>query len=197
MSFPGNTDSDVVFVDSLQLHANIGKDCWNRCRPQIVNISVFIHLQNSYLTRAGGSDDVRDSVHYGHLSKAISKLVEDPDAVFEGATGLIEAVTEEAFKLAGDAASSVRVVVEVPKLILLAEGFSIDVMVPSTRTAVPRKISVHNLILTVIIGVNPPEREAKQRIIVNLVFFELPGQHPAVDYTTIVPKISTVRVIFS
>lgn len=187
--------TDVVFIDSLQLSANIGPDCWGRTRSQFVLISVYLHLHSTFLTKAGQSDDVADSVHYGHLSKAISRLLEVPNVSFAGAEGLVEAVTEVALSLAGEAASQVRVVVDVPKFILLAAGFSVD---GTTKGNVrfPVKVSVKDLILAVIIGVNPPEREAKQQVIINLVFVEVPEFHQPIDYVGIIGKISKVHPSF-
>ena len=190
--------NDVVFVDSLQVSADVGYDCWSKSRAQPIQISVYIHLREDFLTRAGKTDDVRDSVHYGYLAKAISTLFAVRDTPFAGPEGIVEVVTEETFKLAGDAAAEVRVVVDLPKMILLATGFSVDVTTPAgTRSRdAPAKVFVKDLVLPTIIGVNPPEREAKQRVITNLVFFQKPGFHYSpleLDYTRIVSMISKVR----
>jgi len=190
MAFP--IQNDVVFVDSLQVSANIGCDCWSKCRIQPALISVYVHLRESFLTRAGQSDDVRDSIHYGHLSKAIATLVAERDTPFDGPGELVEGVTEEAFRLAGDAAVEVRVVVDLPKMILLAAGFSVDVTTPAgTRSRdAPTKVSVKDLILPTIIGVNPPEREARQRVITNIIFFQNSGSCSPIDYPQIISNIS-------
>ncbi|KAF5371862.1 hypothetical protein D9615_009565 [Tricholomella constricta] len=183
------TQTDVVFVDTLHLSSDVGPDCWGRTRAQQVEISVYLHLQSSFLTAAGRSDDVLDSVHYGHLSKAItSKVV---GSSFNGAEKLVAAVAEEAFALAGEAAKEVRVVVNMPKQILLAEALCVDITIPRGQAATPviRKISVVDLILPVIIGVNPPERQAKQRVITNIVFHEAPGDRPLLNYSEIVVGI--------
>lgn len=222
MSFPRS--GDIVFVDSLQVNTNLGPDCWSKTRPQPTLISVYLYLRESFLDKAGETDDVADSVHYGHLAKAITALVDAQsrgDVQFgEGVDGLADAVTEEAFKLAGEAAAEVRVVVSFPKMILLAGGCSIEVCtlaVPpgigkgrGTRT---KKVTVHDLVLATIIGVNPPEREAKQRVITNLVFYEeregerfarilnelnmhKEGQERPVDYARIVGGLAKVRKLF-
>ncbi|KAF8064004.1 Dihydroneopterin aldolase-domain-containing protein [Lyophyllum atratum] len=181
--------TDVVFVDTLYLSADVGPDCWKRSRAQPVEVSVYLHLQNSFLTAAGQSDDVLDSVHYGHLSKAVSKRL--AGSSFSGVERLVAAVTEEASALAGKAAAEVRVVVNLPKQILLAEGFTVDITTPLDAANFPltRKISVVNLVLPVIIGVNPPEREAKQRVISNIIFHERPGDGPLLNYPDIVAGI--------
>jgi dihydroneopterin aldolase len=194
--------TDVVFIDTLRLSANIGYDCWGRRRAQPIELTVYLHLKNSYLQAASQSDNVLDSIHYGHLSKAISTLAksksENGDPGFDGIDGLIGEVAQEALKLAGNAADEVRVVVDIPKLILLAGGFAVDYTIPhpSYPLSSPgaKKVYVKELILPVIIGVNPPERESKQRVITSITFYErkgLGGIEP-VDYQKIVCDLTKV-----
>lgn len=191
--------TDIVFIDTLNLSANIGPDCWGRERAQPVLISVHLHLENSYLAAAGRSDDVLDSVHYGHLSKAITGLVrEKADMPFRDVDALIRDIAQQAFLLAGSAASEVRVVVDLPKQILLAVNFSVDVITPRDPAFPPRsrRITITDLILPVVIGVNPPEREAKQRVITNIVIVEKQGDHATPNYPDIISRISKVKSMF-
>ena len=187
--------NDVVFIDSLQLSANIGPDCWGRSRAQPVLVSIHLHLSDGYLTYAGQTDDVKDSVHYGHLCKAISKRLEDPSARFSDVRDLIAAVTEEGFQLGGEVVVEVKVKVELSKMILLAAGFSVEVTTARKikREDVGMKVSVTGVILAVIIGVNPPERKAKQRVITDIILLERAGS-PWVDYERIVAKIFEVSI---
>ncbi|KAG2344827.1 hypothetical protein BDR05DRAFT_961230 [Suillus weaverae] len=60
----------VVLVDTIQLTANIGADCWGRLREQSVSIIVRAHLKPSFLAISGQSDNVVDSIHYEPLTKA-------------------------------------------------------------------------------------------------------------------------------
>ena len=194
MSF--HTDSDVVFINALQVTADVGPDCWNKQRAQPVNITICLKLKTSYLSTAGQSDNVQDSIHYGHLSKVITSLVEkNTGSSFGDINGLISAVTRETFALAEKAATEVRVEIELPKLILLAGSFSVEVATfPDVDvSSMPHKVTVSDLVLPVIIGVNPPERIAKQRVVISIVFFEHPpgAQYP-LDYPRIVSKLSTV-----
>ncbi|KAH7906426.1 Dihydroneopterin aldolase-domain-containing protein [Hygrophoropsis aurantiaca] len=192
--------TDIVFVDTLNLPINIGADCWGRSRPQIVLISVYIHLKSSFLTAAGSSDNVTDSVHYGHLTKSITALVEERPNSFSNERELGSAVASAAFELAGESAAAVRVVIESPKQILLAEGIVVDTLVPrsfhpnlASGSFPPGKIMIKDLVLAVIIGVNPPEREAKQRVITNITFYESGGGGAVgarVDYPQVVKKLA-------
>jgi len=54
-------------------------------------------------------------------------------------------------------------VVDLPKLILLATGFSVDVVTsaPTLHRDVPTKVFVKGLTLATIIGVNPPEARSE------------------------------------
>jgi dihydroneopterin aldolase len=176
-----NSASDVVFVDSLHVSANIGPDCWDRDRSQPIDISVYLHLKESYLDRAGASDNVLDSVNYSDLTKKISNLIKAKSEESEtpsftgGPDELIKAVTEQAFDLAGEAAAAVRVIVGAPKMILLAAGFSVDIITvvnDQSKSIASKRVLIKDLVLPVIIGVNPAERKSKQRVKINLIFHE-------------------------
>jgi FolB domain-containing protein len=197
---PSSWHTDVVFINALQLSADVGPDCWNKQRAQPVNISVCLNLQKFYLSAAAHSDDVQDSIHYGHLSKAITSLVEKKSgSSFGDIDELISAVTRETFALAEKAAMEVRVEIELPKLILLAGSFSVEVATPPDVdvSSMPRKVTITDLVLPVIIGVNPPERNAKQRVVTSIVFFEHPpgAQYP-LEYPGIVSRLSNVSSPF-
>ena len=170
--------SDLIFVDSLHVSANIGPDCWDRDRSQPIDISVYLHLKESYLDRAGASDNVSDSVDYSELTKKISNFIraksESETPGFSGPDELIHAVTERAFDLAGEAAAAVRVTVGVPKMILLAAGFSVDITTVNdqSKSLATKRVLIKDLVLPVIIGVNPAERKSKQRVKINIIFHE-------------------------
>ncbi|KAG6841340.1 hypothetical protein C0991_012165 [Blastosporella zonata] len=186
------SSTDVVFIDSLHLAVDVGPDWWGKARPQPVQVSVYLHLQPSFLNTSGSSDNVLDSIHYGHLSKAVSSSISGSS--FTGVEKLVSAVNKEAFTLAGAAAAEVRVVVNLPKQILLADGFSVDTVTSlSDALESTRTVSIKDLVLPVLIGVNPPEREAKQRVITNITFHERPSssldQRPLPDYPAVVAAI--------
>jgi dihydroneopterin aldolase len=176
-----NAASDVVFVDSLRVSANIGPDCWDCNRAQPIDISVQLYLKESYLNVAGASDDESDSVDFNDLTRMVHNFInaksESKNPSFSGKDELIEAVTLQAFDLAGEAASAVRVIMGAPEMILLASGFYVDVTTivndQSNSTIISSKrVLVEDLVLPVIIGVNPAERKSKQRVKVNIIFHE-------------------------
>ncbi|KAG1828006.1 hypothetical protein EV424DRAFT_1471401 [Suillus variegatus] len=179
MSLP--TTTDVVLVDTIQLTANIGADCWGRVREQPVSITIHLHLKPSFLEISGQSDNVLDSIHYGHLTKAVSAL----SASYTDVRALVHEVTQKAFALAGENVDAVRVVVGLPKQILLANDFEIEVITPRGKDSLQQaaKVSVKDLVMPVLIGVNPPERLAKQRVITNITFYEKAGMHKEIENT--------------
>ncbi|KAI0944395.1 hypothetical protein AcW1_002120 [Taiwanofungus camphoratus] len=187
--------TDIVFIDSVELSANIGPDWWGRPRAQPVTVSVYLHLRQSYLDRAGETDNVRDSVHYGNLCKSITKLAEDPEARFNGPRGLARAVILVALQLAGEAATQACVVVTSSKLVPLASEFVLEMTTPAPSAQNQEcletvEVFVKQLVIPTIIGVNPPEREAKQRVITNIHVLEHSGHPNSTDYSQLVAKIS-------
>ncbi|KDQ50615.1 hypothetical protein JAAARDRAFT_41925 [Jaapia argillacea MUCL 33604] len=189
MSLSNTTDK--VFVDSLQLSTTIGLDWWQRPRPQPISISVFLHLTPGFLDIAGKMDDVAESIHYGHLSTAIKQLIAgNPDTQFDSPVALAKVAMEEAFKQGGHGVEEVRIVMEAPKLILLADGLFVDMTARRDDRGHPEvKVLIKDLLLAVIIGVNPPEREAKQRVVVNIEVLEQSRPHPVVDYSALIAKV--------
>ncbi|TFK18330.1 tetrahydrobiopterin biosynthesis enzymes-like protein [Coprinopsis marcescibilis] len=199
--------TDIVLIDTQHLDVNIGADCWGRCKPQQVQLSLHLHLTPGFLHRSGESDDVRDSLHYGHLSKAISGLIAkrsgekgalkagEGEGVFNGLRGLVEAVADEAFRFGGLPVQQVRAVACAPKLVLLANNFSMDAVVArwipgedqSLKTS--SKVTISELTIPVIIGVNPPEREAKQKVVIDIDFYEAQPFPTHIEYQAIVSKL--------
>ncbi|EPQ55580.1 tetrahydrobiopterin biosynthesis enzymes-like protein [Gloeophyllum trabeum ATCC 11539] len=193
--------TDKVFVESLSLSANIGPDWWGRPREQPVLISVYLTLQPSSLDRTAETDDVSDTVNYGTLSKTVTQRVEEEfkdQLRSHGLHGVAAAVTHTATALAGGKALEVKVRVEAPKAILLADGLALETVwevdaesgQSDLGSLKKRKVLVKDLILAVIIGVNPPEREAKQRVILNLEFEEALGTGAFGDYPSVITDIT-------
>ena len=197
-----NAANDVVFVDSLHVSANIGPDCWDRNRVQPIDISVYLLLKESYLDRVGASDDLLDSIDYSTLSKKVVNYIKDKSESdtpsFNGPDELIKAVSERAFDLAGEAAAAVRVTMGAPKLILLASGFSVDIITSTSTLIATKRVLIKDLILPVIIGVNPAERKAKQQVKVNLIFHENTSASSAVvNYQEVVAQLSEASFLKS
>ena len=215
MSHP--SDTDIVTLSAVHLATTIGPDHWNRIRPQPIALSLHLHLAPSYLDIPGQSDNVTDSLHYGHLAKVVENRVgAKGERTYASARDLLDDMTDAAFRFAMDATAkgdsnvgevvhAVRVVVQLPKQILLAAGFSVELTTRAsdwlgkhleTGSSAPAAVvRVTDLTLAVLIGVNPPERLAKQRVVTHLTFFEAARIVGAkeIDYPAIVQQVATVR----
>jgi len=192
--------TDIVFIESLFLSTNIGPDWWGRARSQPVTLSVYLHLMPSHLTAAGTSDSVTDTVHYGHLSKALSALAYpapfqtfSSNGAWYGLSGLSSAAAGVALDMGGDAVRAVRVVLRSEKMLPLAGALVLEeVRTRDGMNELPRcvKMEVNELVLPCIIGVNPPEREAKQRVVTNITVHEAAVVLVRVDYPAIVASVA-------
>lgn len=189
---------DIVIIDSLSLSATIGKDWWGRVRPQPLFVTLHLHLQPGYLDKAAAADDVGESIHYGHLTKSIMGLVDGRDAqVFDGPRNLARAVAKAAFALTGAIAAQRAVVaIKSEKLIPLAGEFTMEISTSYTEEVIEGtediRVTIKDLALSIIIGVNPPEREAKQRVITTVIIHGRPGHGEPIDYPSLVARIANV-----
>ena len=89
-------------------------------------------------------------------------------------TGFAGPAVRRKRELAGDAAAYVRVILGAPKMVLIASGYSVDVttMKGPPHSVVSKQVLIKDMIFPVIIGLNPSERERKQRVVVNIIFYE-------------------------
>jgi hypothetical protein len=101
------------------------------------------------------------------------------------------------FALVGENVDVVRVVIGLPRQISLANNFEVEVITPRGQNSLQKaaRVSVKDLVIPVLIGVNPPERLAKQKVITNIIFYEKSGMHQ-VDYPAIINQISEARTFF-
>ena len=170
---------DTLSIYSLALAPNIGPDAWDRDREQPVLLTLHLHLS---LVPAAASDDLAHSIHYGYLSKQLLHL---QSRLFPTLLHLADA----AIDLALDAVHDVHVVVEAPKLLLQARSLAVDVVAsPAARR---RTVHVNELDLYTLIGVNPPERRHKQRVLTTVSFLDSPLNFP---HRAIVDRLAQVGI---
>lgn len=164
-----SNNSDMVIVRDLRTNATVGLDRWGKTRPQSITISAYVYTS---LVKAGGSDDVADSIHYGLLTKDIVKLVDG--ATFANLLELAEAVAALALNK-DERVHAVEVDAYAGNQFLQAEQLGLHIKrirdgVAATEARDDRTM-ISDLRVSTIIGVNPPEREAKQIVILNLTFY--------------------------
>lgn len=160
---------DIVIIHDLRASTTVGPDRWGKTRPQPITLSA--HVETS-LADAGKSDDVADSIHYGHLAKSITKLTDG--ATFDSLLELAEAVAELALR-SDERVRGVEVDAYAGNQFLQAENLGVHIRrIPQGVTATEvrdDRTMICDLRVATIIGVNPPEREAKQNVLVNLTFY--------------------------
>ena len=163
---------DTIIIHDLRVSATVGPDRWGKTRPQPIVLS--IHVEAS-LVAAGATDDVADSVHYGNLAKDVIKRIQD--ASFANLFELAEIVAHLALEM-DKRVEAVGIDARALNQFLQADALGVEIRRSRTAagsdSASDADVSViHDLRTTVIIGVNPPEREAKQTVLLNLRFHAL------------------------
>ena len=189
---------DRVFLHGLTLSAAIGPEAWHRHnRPQPVILDVRMPTS---IELAANTDNVVHTIHYGHLGKAITKLVQSGKN-FES----IKIFADEICKTAlgpGGGKQVVELTVTLPKALLLAQSFGIvtqqvrqlqveDSSVMQLHTESER-LFVQGMKLACIIGVNPHERLEKQHVVVDLSFYDV-ADSIYKGYAVLVKKVTDVR----
>lgn len=172
---------DKILVKNLVLKNVAGVEAWQRLKSQPVVISVEIYTD---ITAAGNTDHVTNTIHYGHVTKAITKLGET--CTFKSLEGLAHAVVKLCCVQFG--AAKTKVTVEQPKALLHAAASGVrltraiedyqncdkDIVETTGEVSglgVADEIFVRDLRLHTIVGVNPWEREEKQVVVINLVVY--------------------------
>ncbi|KAI9365181.1 Dihydropteroate synthase-like protein [Pilaira anomala] len=170
---------DKILVKNLVLKNVAGVEAWQRLKSQPVVISVELMTD---ISAAGDTDHVTNTIHYGHVTKAITKLAES--TTFNSLEALAHAVVRLGCVQFG--AKQTHVTVEQPKALLHAaasgvklaraiEDFKDTDLIETTGQVsglgVADEIFVRDLRLHTIVGVNPWEREEKQVVVINLKVF--------------------------
>jgi FolB domain-containing protein len=182
---------DIIIIRDLRLNSTVGPDRWGKVRPQPIVVS--IHVEAS-LIDAGASDDVADSVHYGNLAKDVVKAAQD--AVFPNLFELAESIAQLALKM-DNRVLAVEVQAHAKNQFLQAESLGVEIRRTRTTTDEYNLCLIHDLRATLIIGVNPPEREAKQTVLLNLQFHDLEWLKLTQSWQKIHADLLKVRLILA
>jgi FolB domain-containing protein len=167
---------DTVILRNLTFDIVVGRDAWRRPgKPQPVSLSLNL-LPVQSLEAAALQDDVSLTLDYGKLYKAVSAAVKDKQ--YGNIQGLM-------LELAGviDGYKLLNVDIALPQALLEATGgihyhLRIDQSV-SEKVDASWSVAIKALVCTCIIGVNPHERQYKQRLSVDVI---LGGAQP-LDYS--------------
>lgn len=176
--------TDTILIDRLSLPCPIGLDCWGRARSQPVVISIYLYLVPGYLTRVGQSDNIDHTVDYSQLTKIVSGYVQEGER-FRSVGELMDGVAAKGFEVGGESVDKVKVLVELPKMVQLAQGGVVVESVVGREESEEkrRRVYVKDLVFGIVIGVNEAERKEKQRVVVNIEVDEI---EEGVDYNALV-----------
>ncbi|KAI9307342.1 Dihydropteroate synthase-like protein [Cunninghamella echinulata] len=187
---------DKILIKNLVLKNVTGVDSWQRLKSQPVVISVWLHTD---ITAAGNTDHVTNSIHYGHVTKGITKLAETN--TFKSLEALAHAVVRLCCVHFG--AQKTQVKIEQPKALLHAtasgvqltrsrEDFEsegkdnsiVETLGDVSKLGYEDILFVKDLRLHTIIGVNPWEREEKQVVVINLTIYPSELLYPTPSSTS-------------
>ncbi|OMH81563.1 Folic acid synthesis protein fol1 [Zancudomyces culisetae] len=172
---------DTIEIHNLEVRTILGRDSWDRTKKQPVLITVKVQAS---VAEAGRYDRVTDSVHYGKLCKAIEKFAESQ--AHKCMEELAENVADICFSLKADMVMGVFVTIKKRKTFLRAKYGQVEIYraqkkeigqyekfreiaLKSAGELVGEDlVSVIDLKLSVILGVNTWERYEKQNILVGM-----------------------------
>jgi dihydroneopterin aldolase / 2-amino-4-hydroxy-6-hydroxymethyldihydropteridine diphosphokinase / dihydropteroate synthase len=189
---------DWILINNLSAHTTLGQSHWIRpqaeLKPQPISVSVAVPHS---LRLAASSDHLPYSVHYGTLCKTIEKLCNT-----KGKYTCMEHLAEEIAKAAFDNFTGIQAItVRVSKLRALLHAKSVSIIIKRQRGVGDTDkcgdtLTVDDLELGTIVGVNPWERVTKQRVKINLAG-EIPHWRPSLDgydYMQMVENVSNVSM---
>ena len=84
--------SDTLTITALEIRAHIGVTAEERATEQKLLVNVDIELDSR---RAGGSDDVKDTINYSTIAASIKELAMQPRKTIENLAECIAATVME------------------------------------------------------------------------------------------------------
>ena len=158
---------DFLVLEGLQLSAINGVDGWERCKMQPLVLSLKLGLDI-------GSNDQID-LNYSTVAKEVAAFTSNSQykSMQQLATSIADLCLQKT--------TWVQVRLEKPKALLHADAAGILITRPQNSHE-PDQLYISNFQVNAIIGINPWERETKQKIILNLNLFDM---EEAFSYRTI------------
>lgn len=175
----------IVRVKDLQVVVRGPTDAWGRMgRTQLALLSVEAWLREPFKESSSTDAVADDTVHYGRLSSSIltsmERLMEDverengPAPMLDDWVGAVWMdILEKDNGILGKAPLRyLRLEIRLPKALLIGNGATLAYFTSFDEHGYRRResqsMTLHQLRMPVIIGVNANERAAKQTVIVNL-----------------------------
>ncbi|WFC97214.1 trifunctional dihydropteroate synthetase [Malassezia brasiliensis] len=158
---------DTIAVRGLEVRMCAGRDAWGRAQPQPVHIDAVLRTD---VARAGTSDHLPYSLNYGEVYRALEEhcrthAYDDVGRLAEALAAVCQACR----------APYAEVTVRLPRALLRAAyvGVSVaraDAALVADAAALPAhdRLVIEALEVFAILGVNPWERETRQRLRISL-----------------------------
>jgi FolB domain-containing protein len=158
--------SDMVFVKNAVIRAEVGLDCWERKKDQPVLVSAGIVMN---IRSASKDDDISKALDYGTVYNSIRACdAHVYNCVFDLTRGLIKSL----IRSNPEQIQRGRLKVLLPKALSRCEGVSLDcgfqIEGKNLISLQPRSLTLKDIKLSCIIGVNPAERLKKQPIVLQV-----------------------------
>ncbi|KAI8999820.1 Dihydropteroate synthase-like protein [Gaertneriomyces semiglobifer] len=200
---------DQITVRKLNVRNIIGVDAWERSKRQPLNIDLTVYED---VHASGATDLLSESISYGTVAKVAQEFSEKTSyrSVEALASGIARVVVEDC------GAKKVTVRVEKPRALLHAACAGVEITRSkediqalhavissgddkavqyddSRDEAGEDQIFINDLTLNTIIGVNPWEREEKQRVVITMIIHLKFKPHTLIGDR--VPKVHNYRTI--
>ncbi|KAI8821327.1 Dihydropteroate synthase-like protein [Fimicolochytrium jonesii] len=196
---------DKIMVRQLTVHNIIGVDSWERSKRQPLTIDLTVHQQ---VDASGDTDLLSQTISYGTVSKTVQEFSE------KTSYRSVEALAAGIARVCVEKCGAPRVTVRVEKPRALLHAACAGVQITRTKEEIGAmgsdglgeayqdqaedregedQIFIKDLTLSTIIGVNPWEREERQRVVITLIIHL--ALDPQVLLSDHVPKVHNYRTI--
>lgn len=187
---------DGISVRDLQLRSppNDGLDAWGREKEQPVLLSVHLSFKSGFDSAADNDTLDESTMHYGVLSKNLRGISSTGSwGDLGNLAGRVLAVIR-ATPPGIDIMEHVTIEIKLPKASLLGEAviFVMHWHYTGRGVVFDRMLHIKNICIPTLIGVNSNEREARQKLIVN-VWFGNPGNGQCNSYVDLEQALTKVR----
>ena len=166
--------SDAVLINRLHANTVVGSDCWGKKRPQPLVVSVRL---STSLQRPAETDDIQQTLNYGTLYKSIISELGSPlhekditCTLADIADGIIVRCITPLITQCKTSDPISTICIEAPRTLLSGALWGYETQTQGLNQH-HYKYFVKNLRISVIIGVNPPERLSKQVVELDIEFY--------------------------
>jgi len=163
---PSDAFSDIVFVNNVAIHAQIGRDSWGREKEQPALITVRV---SSSIQKAGDTDDINDTMDYRKIYKAVTSFDK------QKLSGPVDLATQVcSVVLAAVGGSRIDALINLPRGLIHSKGVLIQMVMSQETQSCPEidvessALLIQELTVPCVIGIGEHERPRKQPVMVSL-----------------------------